>query len=146
VQLVDSEDPISALSDNTNADSTACVAHLTQRDKWDLASVPANQVHLMIQCMETWIVAAPDALARFYGQHFGGNYLPTRLNLEDECKRDIHAKLDKATSDRKITKGQYGKIKHASLLLPLVDPAKIASRCPRFKLFLAWLNQTIDEG
>jgi hypothetical protein len=33
--------------------------HLKERDKWDLAGVPEEHVHVMAQVMETWFVADP---------------------------------------------------------------------------------------
>jgi hypothetical protein len=53
VLLVDSEGPMDqALSPRT---------HLRKRDAWELANVSEDSIHLMIQVMETWIVADPDA-------------------------------------------------------------------------------------
>ncbi len=117
--------------------------HLIKRDGWDLAGVPAEVIHLMVQCMETWIVANPDALADFYGKGFHASSLPVRTNLEEEGKPDVYASLARAT--KKTSKGEYGKIKHASKLLALIDTDKIAKRCPRFKTFSEWLDEKIAE-
>jgi hypothetical protein len=146
VLLVDSEEPIAALSGDEKKDAATGVAHLMRHDQWKLAKVQPTRIHLMAQCMEAWIVADPEALAAFYGQHFGKNHLPVRQNLEDEPKQNIYAKLNRATSDRNISKGQYGKIKHASQLLKLLDPLKVANRCPRFQLIHAWLHATIEAA
>jgi Domain of unknown function (DUF4276) len=51
-------------------------AHLQSTDRWDLKSVSDDAVHLMVQTMEAWIVADPDALAAYYGQRFRRNALP----------------------------------------------------------------------
>jgi hypothetical protein len=141
VLLVDSETLVAIHDGNATQDSRVRVAHLTHRDKWDFAEAQADRVHLMAQCMETWIVADEDALEEFYRQRFVRNALPTRLNLEEEPKKDVYDKLAKAT--RATQKGEYGKIKHASQLLQRIDPAKIAQRCPRFALLTSWLEQTI---
>jgi hypothetical protein len=71
VLLVDSEGPVATMTR---------VQHLQghRGDRWNLRGVAENTVHLMIQCMETWIVADPDALLAYYGQHFRGNALPRR--------------------------------------------------------------------
>lgn len=103
----------------------------------------AQRIHLMVQCMEAWIVADPEALASFYGQYFKANALPVRQNLEEEPKQDLYDKLDKATSDRRLNKGGYGKIRHASELLKRVEPAKVAVRCPRFVTFTRSLDAMI---
>jgi hypothetical protein len=44
--------------------------HLSQGDGWDLSSATDEQCHLMAQVMESWFLADPDALERFYGQGF----------------------------------------------------------------------------
>jgi hypothetical protein len=146
ILLVDSEEGVAAETGDRRRDAEARAAHLTRRDRWDLTAGNPECIHLMVQCMEAWIVADPDALAQFYGQYFGRNLLPTRPNIEEEPKRDIYDKLDRATSDRRITKGQYGKIKHASQLLQRIEPSKLIPRCPRFFTFTQWLGQAIANA
>ena len=150
--LVDSEGPISAVPVERTRDKEIRAAHLRQTagngvcgqgDGWDLADNLAERVHLMVQCMEAWIVADSDALAGFYHQGFKRNKLPARQNLEEEPKADIELKLAEATKDTQ--KGGYLKIKHASKLLAKLDGTKVARRCPRFEVFQSWLDQTIGE-
>jgi len=117
VLLVDSEDKVKGLPR----------AHLGEQDKWNLQGAQEEQVHLMAQCMETWLVADPEALAEYYDQGFNANALPGRLNLEDEPKSEIHAKLRLAT--RQTQKSPYHKIKHAGELLKRVKPEKAKTRC-----------------
>ena len=97
----------------------------------------------MVQCMEAWILADPDALDRFYGQKLKKAKLPARTNLEEESKLDIYSKLEAATKDTQ--KGSYGKIRHASELLGKIDPKKVAARCARFSIFRQWLMDTINS-
>jgi hypothetical protein len=143
VLLVDSEGPVAAETGDVQKDAVARRQHLKTRDGWNLDAVDAERIHLMVQCMEAWIVADPDALASFYGQYFNAKALPARKNLEEEPKQDLYDKLDKATGDKRLTKGSYGKIRHASELLKRIDPAKVAVRCPRFATFTRWLDATI---
>lgn len=138
VLLVDAEGPI-----ERDITASGRVAYLEKRDNWDFEGVEHERVHLMVQCMETWIVADPDVLERFYGQHFSRTALPVRQNLEEEPKRDIYSKLERATSDRRITKGPYGKIKHASQLLQRIAREKVAERCSHFATFTQWLESAI---
>ncbi len=141
ILLVDSEDPIGQESKDKEKNADARVQHLTQRDQWDLSGADPKQVHLMVQCMEAWIVADQEALAAFYGKRFHANSLPNRLNLEEEPKADLLKKLKKSTE--KTQKGEYAKIKHASKLLEKIDRAKVGKRCSRFATFTAWLAEKI---
>ena len=143
VLLVDAEAPVAATSGDLARDAMARVAHLVQRDKWDLSAVQPERVHLMVQCMEAWIVADARALEAFYQQGFIAKALPARDNLEDEPKKSLYNKLAKAT--RASQKGEYGKIRHASQLLQRIDPAIVARRCPRFGTLIHWLETAIAD-
>jgi hypothetical protein len=150
--LVDSETSVTTASSDSSEDAKIRVAHLRQKigaegrgqgDGWKLSDDLSEKVHLMVQCMEAWIVADPDALMKFYGQDFKKAKLSARINLEEEAKSDIYTKLGAATKDTQ--KGTYGKIRHASELLGLIDPAKVAERCVRFSFFRQWLTQAIGS-
>lgn len=149
--LVDSETPIAPIPMDKSQDAALRVAHLQikewiagrgQGDGWQLANALPERVHLMVQCMEAWIVADPDALEEFYKRNFKKNSLPKRPDLENEPKVDLYAKLEKATEDTQ--KGKYGKIKHASKLLLMINPEEVAKHCPRFAIFREWLIESMD--
>jgi hypothetical protein len=150
--LVDSETSISAVPADKKQDPDIRVKHLGRKegtdgrgqgDAWDLSMTHPDRVHLMVQCMETWIVSDPETLEKFYGQGFKSDKLPKRPNLEDEPKKDVNTKLESATKETQ--KGVYAKLKHASEILQMVDPSKVAKRCPRFKLFQEWLALCIQN-
>jgi Domain of unknown function (DUF4276) len=152
VLLVDSEESI-VVETKENPDLNAQIRkmHLSQRDGWNLDDAEPQQIHLMVQCMEAWIISDPDALARYYGKDFHPNSLPTRANLEEEPKSEVYGKLAKATKN--TSKGEYSasdknhsKIKHASKLLSLIDPMKVAVRCPRFAALTSWLDEQISNA
>lgn len=107
ILLVDSEQQIDAETGVESTDSTARVSHLRQRDGWKFDGVEPTQIHLMVQCMETWIASDSDALAKFYGNGFRANQLPSCKNLEEEPKASVYDKLKRATRDTK--KGEYAK-------------------------------------
>lgn len=121
VLLVDSEGPVSASSP---------AAHLRAeggRMGRLLKGAPDDAIHLMVQTMETWIVADREALAAYYGQHFAAGALPPADDLEAVLKRDVARALGNAT--RKTLKGAYHKTRHAGNLLARIDPAKARRRC-----------------
>ena len=121
VLLVDSEGPVSARP----------VAHLAQRDGWDLQDAENDAVHLMVQVMETWIVADAAALEDYHGGGFNGRQLPRREALEEVPKAEIERTLHQATA--RTTKGAYHKIRHASELLARIDRERVKARCRHFR-------------
>jgi hypothetical protein len=148
--LVDSETSISKVPVNNAEDAEIRLAHLRKKegdetrqegDGWPLKNVVPERIHLMVQCMETWIVSDVPAMQAFYKQNFKPNSLPKRVNLEKEPKNEVTSKLEDAT--RNTQKGAYRKIKHASELLQRIDPEKIATRCPRFVIFRDWLRASL---
>ena len=119
VLLVDAE---AAVGNNTPR------AHLQTRDNWNLAFAANDMVHLMVQVMETWIVADPDTLAKYYGSRFRANSLPATANPETIHKTRIMTALRAAT--RYTQKRVYHKIRHASEILHLLDRRRVRERCP----------------
>ena len=137
VLLVDAEAPVTAPTP---------VEHLRTRrgDEWDLSGVDDDHVHLMVQVMETWIVADPEALAAYYGQRFQANALPSRRNLEEEDKTAVASALNRATE--RTQKGRYQKIRHAADLLVRIDPAKARARCRHCERLFATLGAAVAAG
>lgn len=121
--------------------TTGARVHLKNQEDWDLSRADEKAVHLMVQVMETWIVADPKALADYYGRGFHPGSLPNRHDLEQEPKKQVEDALKKAT--RRTPKGTYHKIKHASELLGRVDPARVQARCPHCKRLFEDLDRTI---
>jgi Domain of unknown function (DUF4276) len=138
VLLVDSEEGLPTGYQSTGKER---IAILKKRDGWDFIESDGENVHFMVRCMETWIVADPNALARFYGQGFEKNQLPSRTDLEMESKRDVHDKLRTAT--RKSQKGEYQKLRHASKILPLLESKSVAGRCSHFARILKSLESIV---
>jgi Domain of unknown function (DUF4276) len=135
VLLVDAEAPVNG----------AASAHLQARDGWDLGFASDQAVHLMVQTMEAWIVADPDALAAYYGQGFLKNALPKSQNLETVAKATLATALENATRKTK-TKGAYHKIRHASDLLKLINREKVQQRCPACARMFEALGEAIRQA
>jgi hypothetical protein len=118
VLLVDSEDPVT--SGRTAAE------HLRHREKhW---TIPDEQVHLMVQCMEAWFLADKDALARYYGDGFKASALPGNLKIEEIPKLDVMSGLAAAT--KATNKGSYHKTRHGFDLPERIDPFLVTRASP----------------
>ena len=132
--LVDAEEPV----------NKAPRSHLQARDGWDIGFADADTIHLMVQTMETWIVADPEALTAYYGHGFVKGVLPGSENLELAPKGDVERALNRATE--RTTKGRYRKIRHASDLLKRIDVEKVKARCCHCKRLFDELGQKINEA
>lgn len=140
VLLVDAEGPV----------NRSVFEHLRNRDGWDFSFASENDVHLddivhlMVQTMETWIVADPHELGVYYGQGFRTEILPRTQNLETVAKIDVADRLKEAT--RRTRKGRYHKITHASELLQRFDAEKVKERCSHCHLLFEKLGQLIEAA
>lgn len=119
ILLVDSEGPV---------EDKRPWAYLRERegDKWKKPDgATDDQVHFMVQCMESWFLADPDTLAEHYGQGFKMNLVPrpAKGDVETIPKAKVDAALKSAT---KGTAAQnYHKTKHAFKILASIDPGKV---------------------
>ena len=134
VLLVDSEEPV--------AQPPSPRTHLKQHDGWELTEIGDDSIHLMIQIMETWIVADPDAVAAYYRQHFLKNALPRDEDLERVGKEQIYGSLQRATM--KTQKKEYRKIRDAAALLEAINPVVVRRRCPSCDRLFATLERAIN--
>ena len=132
VLLVDAEGPVNGTPHS----------HLQSRDGWDMGFADEDTIHLMVQVMETWIVADPGVLSTYYGQNFNGNVLPKTTNLEEVAKADVARVLNQET--KRTQKGRYHKIKHASELLKQIDVERVKARCPHCARLFNVLGRMID--
>ena len=144
VLLVDSEAPVAHQHQQGQDSEWQPWQHLKQRpgDGWDKPEgAPDTDCHLMVQCMESWLIADPAALKAFFGQSFRENQLPATANsVESFGKTQVYSALAKATKACK-TKAQYGKGEHSFKLLGKIDPTKVTAACPWASRFLSELNK-----
>lgn len=117
--------------------------HLQQNqgDGWNAPEGSEDlQCHLMVQCMEAWLLADRATLKQFFGQGFKDNALPAVTHtLEVIEKAKIYNALATATRDCK-TKSAYGKGEHSFKLLAMIDPDKVISTSPWAKRFIETLQ------
>jgi len=128
--LVDADGPVSPA--HTPA------RHLSETRGWQTLDLATDeQIHLMVQTMEAWIIADRDLLVSFYGRHLDEKHLTNRQNVEDVPKAELEQGLKDAT--RRTQKGAYHKINHASQLLQRLNSDIVAVRAPHFKSLLEFL-------
>ncbi len=120
--LVDSEAPVA--SQHQLEEGFRPWDHLKVRDNWDKPeSADDGQVHLMVQCMETWFLADRECLQNFFGNDFNNSALPNNTDIEFVEKRLLFKGLKNAT--RNSQKGKYGKGAHSFYILEMLNPDKI---------------------
>jgi hypothetical protein len=132
VLLVDSEAPVVG----------GRWAHLRGRDPWE-SDLPDEHFHLMVQMVEAWLVADPDALASYYGQGFRRSSLPRRVDVEAIPKDQLERSLNRATAGTR--KGRYAKIRHCADLLGLLDRDRVRQRARHCELLFSALEARIRE-
>jgi hypothetical protein len=116
-------------------------AHLKRREGWKPPpAAREDHVHLMIQCMETWLLADKDCLSDYFGQGFKPDKLPQNARLEAVAKTEILSKLKAATRNSK-PKGNYDKARDSFDLLGRIDPSKLKAACPSAREFFKALNE-----
>jgi len=119
---VDSEEPM--------ADLEAAWEHLGNQDRWDRpAGASDDDVLLMVTCMETWLVADRDALAKHYGPKLHAKALPSLHDLETRDRHAAQDALEKATVD---CTNPYRKGKRSFALLAAISPDEVGGHCPSF--------------
>ena len=134
VLLVDSEGP-------NDGNLATCIK---SRKDWnrDIGSaVGDDQLHFMIQVMETWFLADRDAVRTYYGRQLREGRLPSNPAVEQIGKQDVIQGLEAAT--RATQKRTYHKTRHAPQLLAKLDAAKVRRAAPACDRLLRFLEQVL---
>ena len=132
ILLVDSEVPVDA--------GHSAWEHLRVKDGWQRPTAAADTpAFLMVQVMETWLLADRDALRKFFGQSFHENSLPAaQSNLESIPKANVLQSLEGATA--RCAK-RYAKGTVSFEVLARINPDEVAARCPHAKAILDYLRR-----
>ena len=132
--LVDSESPVdeSCRANADDVESWLPWRHLASPEGggWTKPkNVEEIHCHLMVQNMEYWLVADPEAVGKYYDdtRGFKKDALSTAKNIEDVDQATLMRGLEKATRGTK--KGVYDKGRDSNLL-GLIDPDKVVARSP----------------
>lgn len=139
----DDGDMIVLLVDSEGSVKTSVRDHLRTQDRWSMDGIEDDAVHLMIQSMETWIIADTEALSRYYGQAFRRNALPKSKDLESVPPREVALALRRATRGTK--KGEYHKIRHAPDLLKRISIQRVSERCASCRRLLEMLESKLGK-
>jgi hypothetical protein len=128
--LVDSEDPVDA--------AHSAWQHLKARDNW---SQPTGAVgvsaFLMVQVMETWLLADRTMLKEHFHQGFRETGIPKWPNLEAVPKPDVLSALAAATAG---CRQSYAKGRVSFELLGKVSPGAVEAACPSARALLDYLR------
>lgn len=131
--LVDSEGPVVKQDPWTHVGGRV-------GDGWERpAGASANQLHLMVEAMESWFHADKDALREYFGREFRADALSGRSNIETIPKADLFDGLRRAT--RKYPAGEYSKGAHSFPILERIDPKKVAGASGWARRFLDTLSE-----
>ncbi|MCU0655955.1 MAG: DUF4276 family protein [Polyangiaceae bacterium] len=119
--------------------------HLEERDCWKKpAEASEEQVLLMIQCMESWLLADVELLRNFYGEGFNEKSIPKTNDLADVDKQQLNAALKNATRHAR-TKGEYHKTKHGLVLVGKLNPRILEERAPHVGVLAANLRMILSR-
>lgn len=102
-----------------------------------LPQTVSGQVFLMVQLMETWFLADPETLRRYFGQEFRDNAFRAWPSLEAVPKQTVLSTLAQATAG---CKRPYAKGKVSFDLLGQVNPTRVESSCPHARQLLDYLR------
>ena len=139
--LVDSEGPVAPEHQAGEPSTWQPWAHLAQRagDGWAMpVGATDRHCHLMVECMESWLLADRAALQAFFDPGFRANALPAPGRaIETVEKAQQYQALSAATGACK-TKAPYGKGEHSFKLLASIDPSMVVAAAP-------WAKRFVDE-
>lgn len=132
ILLVDSEEYV--------ADGVGPWSHLKACDHWDQPTGTTDEHgHLMVQCMEAWIIADRDNLPGYFGHGFKFDKVPKWPDIQRVPKKQVLDALKSATKDSK--KGVYEKGPHSFKVLACLDPRVIRAACSHAERFFATLDR-----
>ena len=130
--LVDSEEPV--------ADGHTAWDHLQTRHQHRFQRPTAaddNSAFMMVQAMETWFIADPGALQRFFDSSLDTSVFQNSPPLETILKEDALDMLRQATLR---CRRHYSKGRRSYGILAEIDPEQVAAACPHARELLDYLH------
>lgn len=117
--------------------------HLGQ--KLNSAKVPViarQNLFLMVQCMEAWLVTDRLALEKCYGSSMAVQF-PPNPDIEAVQKKDIFAALDSAA--RGTPTRRYHKVRDGARILAELRPESVAARSKHARALHKFLRESVRE-
>jgi len=136
VLLVDSDAPVTAPTP---------AKHL--QAKLDSAKVPASareNLFLMVQCMEAWLVTDADALEKCFGKKLNRKALPPSPDIEVVSKKDVLDAL--ASAVKQTPSGTYHKIQHGAKILAELKPDLVGKRSAHARELHSFLRDSAQAS
>ncbi len=103
---------------------------LKNRDNWDCPDgATDDHLHLMVQCMESWLVADREQFIAYYStgnRRCNPHEIPERADIEPLSKKDVFQWLEKTS--KLSGKEQYSKGTRSFEILAIIRPEKVAAK------------------
>jgi hypothetical protein len=145
--LVDSESDITVAHQTGTYDNWLPWAHLLVRDRWEKPTgADEHHCHLMVQSMETWLLADRNAIAFYYGAGFNSNPIQARVD-ESLTKQQVLDRLNQAVRNC-TAKGKniYSKGNHSFKILEKINPNTVTEILPWAKRFVDILEIHLEPS
>lgn len=135
--LVDSEGEV--------RDDIGTWAYLKEHSKWDRPEGASDdQAHLMVQAMEAWFVADPEAVKNGLGKNASVTHIRAPRNVESVPKATLESELNKAAAG--TSKVRYQKLRDDLAILSVLDPAKVRAASKHARAFFDALQARLEQA
>ena len=105
----------------------------------------SKNVHLMVQCMESWFIADSGSVAEFYGKNFRQSAF-SKLgsgSVEGISRQMVEKALKDATVNTR--KGTYHKTRHGFALLHMINPEIVIAASEHAAHLRKVLREWLDD-
>ncbi len=144
--LVDSEAPVNLVYKQGEFPAWQPWAHLEKNEgkHWQKPEEAADaHCHLMVECMENWLLTDQDALKTFFGKGFNEKMLPAENHaIETIQKLEAFDKLKRASAECLRI---YKKGKISFELLAQISPQKVRESSPWADRFILFLTEEVRK-
>lgn len=146
--LIDSEAPKEATADNWEFLRELANSGNPARFQWTNRPSGAREddLHFMVQSMETWLLADPAAIKTHYGPRYHTTHVANLSNRRIEELSPSQAVAAIKNGARDCPNRDYRKTVDGPAVLETAEPEKVAHRCPHAKKFLEALTAALRDA